>query len=47
MRIFKNQEQFSEWIKADPNLHPTITGRDGAVGAKQSWNSPVKDVGAG
>ncbi len=24
VRTLKNQEQYSEWVKADPNLHPEI-----------------------
>ncbi|MBK7880939.1 MAG: SRPBCC family protein [Saprospiraceae bacterium] len=45
--MLKNQEEFSEWVKADPNLHPVITGVDGTVGAKQSWNSKDDNVGEG
>lgn len=47
VRMLENQKQYSEWVKADPNLNPTITGIDGTVGAKQSWDSPNDNVGAG
>lgn len=47
VRILKNQEEYSEWLKPDPNLHPVITGIDGTVGAKQSWDSKNEDVGTG
>ena len=47
VRILKNQEQYSEWLKTDPNLNPVITGIDGTAGAKQSWNSQNEDVGSG
>ncbi len=47
LKVLKNQDAFSEWVKADPNLHPEITGTDGTVGAKQSWNSKIDDVGEG
>ncbi len=47
VRILKNQEQYSEWVKADSNLQPTITGIDGEVGAMQSWNSKDDNVGEG
>lgn len=47
MVLLKNQEEYSEWVKADPNLHPTISGIDGTVGAKQSWNSRDDNVGEG
>ena len=39
MRILNNQQQWSEWVKADPNLKPDITGNDGTIGAIQHWNS--------
>lgn len=47
VRLLKNQELYSEWVKADANLHPTITGIDGEVGAMQSWNSKDDNVGEG
>lgn len=45
--ILANQEQYSEWVKADPNLHPQIIGTDGTVGAIQKWNSKDDNVGEG
>lgn len=42
-----NQQQYSEWVKADPNLHPEIIGTDGTVGAIQRWNSKDDNVGEG
>jgi hypothetical protein len=47
MRILKNQENYSVWVMEDSNLVPVITGVDGQVGAKQSWNSTNKSVGEG
>ncbi len=47
IKILKNQEQYSIWVMADPNLKPEITGIDGTVGAKQSWNSTSNEVGEG
>jgi hypothetical protein len=47
IRILKNQEQYSEWLKADPNLNPVITGTDGTTGAIQKWKSEDKNVGEG
>jgi len=46
-KMLKNQEYYSEWVKADPNLHPEITGTDGTVGATQKWNSQNNNVGEG
>lgn len=45
--LLRNQEQYSEWVKADPNLHPEIIGIDGTVGAIQKWNSKDDNVGEG
>lgn len=42
-----NQEFYSEWVLADPDLHPKIEGVDGTVGAKQIWNSKLDEVGEG
>jgi hypothetical protein len=47
IKILENQKQYSEWLKADPNLNTTITGTDGTVGAKQKWNSKIDNVGEG
>lgn len=47
VKILKNQEQYSEWVKADPNNHPEIVGTDGTVGAVQKWNSKDDNVGEG
>lgn len=45
--VLRNQEQYSELVKADPNLHPEIVGTDGTVGAIQKWNSKEDNVGEG
>lgn len=47
LKMLKNQEYYSEWLKPDPNLRPEIIGEDGTVGATQKWNSKIKDVGEG
>jgi hypothetical protein len=39
LSLLKNQEQYSEWVKADTAKLPTITGVDGTVGATQNWDS--------
>lgn len=44
---FANQKQYSIWMKMDPALQETITGKDGQLGAIQTWDSKVDDVGAG
>lgn len=47
IRILKNQEEYSVWVLADPNLKPEISGEDGTVGAIQRWNSTDDNVGEG
>lgn len=47
VKTLKNQEKYSEWVMADPNLHPVIEGTDGTVGAIQMWNSANNNVGEG
>ena len=45
LSILKNQEQYSEWFKADPNLQTEILGTDGTIGAIQRWNSNIVGTG--
>jgi hypothetical protein len=47
LRITKNQDNFSVWNMADPNMKKTHQGIDGTIGFKYSWDSTVKNVGAG
>lgn len=46
MKMFKNQENYSVWVMADPNIKLNYEGVDGTVGAKVSWDGN-DDVGAG
>lgn len=49
--LFRYQTQYSEWLKADPDLKPDIQGIDGTVGAILKWEShnpdKNKNVGTG
>lgn len=45
VRFLDNQSRYSEWVLQDPNLKPQISGEDGAVGARQSWDSEVAGSG--
>jgi hypothetical protein len=47
LRITKNQDNFSVWNMTDPNMKKTHQGVDGTIGFKYSWDSTVKNVGAG
>jgi len=39
--------QWNPWMERDPNVKVTYTDKDGTPGAGFSWDSPVKNVGAG
>ena len=39
--------KWNPWMDRDPNVKVTYTDKDGAPGAGYSWDSPVKNVGAG
>ncbi len=41
--LLSNQTQYSEWLKADPDLQPTVTGTDGTVSAVLKWESHNED----
>lgn len=47
VRYLKNQNQFSVWANMDPKMKSTYKGVDGNVGSLYTWDSNVKDVGAG
>jgi hypothetical protein len=40
-------DKWSPWSSKDPNMKRSLTGTDGTVGAKQSWESKMKNVGEG
>lgn len=49
--LFRNQTQYSEWLKADPDLQQAVVGTDGEVGSVLKWESSNpdknKNVGTG
>jgi len=47
VKHLRNQEKYSKWVMADPNIQLTYTGTDGTVGFKSAWVSAVKNVGVG
>jgi hypothetical protein len=40
-------DAWSPWNDLDPNMKKTMTGVDGTIGASQSWDSDVSEVGRG
>ena len=47
VKHLKNQERYSKWVMADPNVKLTYTGTDGIVGFRAAWESADKNVGVG
>ncbi len=47
VKNLKNQEKYSVWIMADPNIKIDYKGTDGTVGFVSSWISENKNVGVG
>lgn len=46
VKMFATQNEYSEWMKPDPNVKLSIEGTDGEVGAKFIWVGN-KEVGEG
>ena len=47
LKITRNQENFSVWNMNDPAKETSSSGIDGTEGFTYSWNSKIKNVGAG
>lgn len=47
VKHLKNQEKYSVWVMADPNIKLEYKGTDGTIGFISSWHSDDKNVGAG
>lgn len=47
VKILKNQDEYSVWMKIDPDTKKTQSGTDGTVGFISGWDSKHKDVGEG
>ncbi len=47
VKILDNQKKYSIWFMKDPNMSPSIEGKDGTIGAIQKWNSNNEEVGEG
>ena len=47
IKHMKNQDKWSKWVMADPNVKLENKGTDGTVGFVVSWDSKNKQVGKG
>lgn len=47
VKHLRNQEKYSVWVMADPNVRLEYKGVDGTVGFISSWRSENKNVGIG
>lgn len=46
-KYLKNQNLYSVWATADPNMKKEYRGTDGEVGFVSAWDSEMDDVGKG
>lgn len=46
-RHLKNEDKYSVWVQADPNMKREFSGVDGTVGFTSAWDSANKSVGKG
>ena len=47
LKYTRNQDNFSVWNMADPDMKKEQSGTDGEVGFLYRWDSQNKNVGAG
>lgn len=47
VKLLKNQNNYSVWATADPDMIKEFRGTDGTIGFVSAWDSKVKDVGKG
>jgi hypothetical protein len=47
VKHLRNQDKYSVWSMADPNVKTSTRGEDGTVGFVASWESQQKNVGQG
>ncbi len=46
-KFLKNQDNYSVWMKIDPNVKKEYRGTDASVGFVSAWSSDNKDLGKG
>jgi uncharacterized membrane protein len=47
IKYLKNQDNFSKWVRTDPNMKKEFRGTDGTVGFVYGWDSKNKNAGKG
>ena len=47
VKHLKNQNNYSTWATADPNMKKEYKGTDGTIGFVSAWDSEVEEVGKG
>lgn len=47
LKLLRNQDHWSPWMKRDPDMKQTFTGEDGTIGFTSHWESDHKQVGSG
>jgi hypothetical protein len=46
IKFLKNQDKYSKWVQADPNMRREFSGTDGTIGFVYAWNGN-KQAGEG
>ena len=47
LKITVNQDNFNVWNMTDPSMKKQYHGKDGTIGFIFSWDSTLKNIGAG
>lgn len=47
LKYLKNQDNYSAWVRMDPDMKKSYRGTDGAVGFVYAWDSENKSAGKG
>lgn len=47
VKLTKNQDNYSKWVMADPNMKKDFKGTDGTTGFVYAWHSNDNNVGKG
>lgn len=47
VKLLKNQDHYSKWVRQDPTMQKNFRGTDGTVGFVYAWDSKDKNAGKG
>lgn len=47
VKLLRNQDHYSKWVRTDPHMRKEFRGTDGTVGFVYAWDSTNKNAGKG